>query len=100
MTHHGKQGEEEHRQGDNAMAIVEGETSPQIHGEEADPGRTPGQAEGREEDVERALHHESGEGLVGEFPGEPGRTPGQAEGPEEDVEEALRQRQKEQRQSR
>ena len=46
----------------------------------ADPGRTPGQAEGSET------------GTAGKAPEEPGKTPGQAEGDPQTVEEDLRQK--------
>ncbi|HYN89050.1 MAG TPA: hypothetical protein VER55_10990 [Ardenticatenaceae bacterium] len=53
-----------------------------------DPGRTPGQAEGTERDVEQT--QSGGGGGGGTKPSGPGRTPGQAEGSKEDVEETLR----------
>lgn len=61
-----------------------------------EPKRTPGQAEGTEEDVQSALGEKpKGKQRTGgskdeQMDREPGRTPGQAEGTEEQAEGSLR----------
>ena len=58
----------------------------------AEPKRTPGQAEGTEEDAQNALNKgaSSSSGKTEKLDKEPGRTPGQAEGTKEQAKGSLK----------